>query len=127
MRSYIRCLVILGALISESCVSSARVPERKAMSREECSAAAYRVAEGSLTVERVDHVEMGKLSLPDGSCINLSLSKAAIKKAKNRLGQPQKIEGDVRHGDFDENMTSLKVNGRLIGLSQCQGFYVFVK
>lgn len=126
MRLDIRYLVILCALVSESCVS-AHVPERKAMSRQECSASTYCVAEGSLTIERVDHVKMGKLSLPDGSCINLSLSKAAIKRAERSPGQLQKIEGDVRHGDFDEDMTSLRVNGRLIGLSQCQGFYVFVK
>lgn len=97
------------------------------MTYDGCSRASFCTVRGTLTIELVDHVKMGRLQLGDASCVNISLSQHAIQQAERRPGRFQKLSGKVKHGQMDENMTSVTVNGRRIGLSQCGDFYVFVE
>jgi len=118
---------MLLCFATAACTTADEKPSGPLMSYGECEQAKYCRAEGVLSVREVDHVKMGRLDLTDGKCLNVSLAKGEIRRLQRNGPQQRIIEGRVFPGSRDVNLTSLIVNGREIGVSQCGNFYVFVE
>ena len=97
------------------------------MSYDECSVADYCSATGTMTIREVDHVKMGRLQLNDEQCINVSLPNRDVRRIERSSGEYISLEGRVFRGSRDATLTSLEINGRRVGLSQCGNFYIFVE
>ena len=114
------------AITLNSCASTEN-SQSKIMTLEQCQDSDICIIEGIISFHYVDHVKMGKLTLPDDRCVNVSFDEKMIEKIETKKDKKILVKGRSLPGFADETLASLKVNGRRIGLSQCGDFYVFVE
>lgn len=80
---------------------------------------------GVMTIKEKFHVRMGHLTLPDGSCVDVSLPRSTVEE----IGDGSKrmvVAGRVMPDPFfDGDVWQVWVNGRRVGTSICGGFYIF--
>ena len=82
---------------------------------------------GFISIHLVNHVKMGRITLKNGKCVGLSLSEKKIKKIEANAKEIQNIQGRTMPGFWDSEIERITINGRSIGLSQCEDFYIFVE
>lgn len=98
------------------------------MTRGQCSAAYECILSGTLSPVVEDGVDMGRMDLPDGDCVAVSLPDGAV----NRLFASGPYATTVRGRRFDDpaapnNQVQINVNGRQVGSGLCGGgFFLFV-
>lgn len=114
-------LVLLIVSVS-SCISN------KNMNYVECSTSDYCRVKGIMTIKNVDHIKMGRLELPTGKCINVSLPPVQLNYFSEYGAKVVTVEGQVFPSYIqDETIKKITISGRRIGWSQCGIFYLFVK
>lgn len=92
----------------------------------ECRAAKVCRSEGVMSIVEAQHVKMGRLSLPGGSCILVSLPRKTVEGFLFKPEQPMSIAGDVYPASGGDDVATLTVRGRRVGWGLCGDFYVFV-
>jgi hypothetical protein len=92
-----------------------------------CKGKTYCTLSGRLSIEMVGHVEMGRLDLQDGTCLNISFSPKKIETLLGETPRNATISGIPFNMIPDENVAAVEVMGRRIGFPQCNNFYIFVK
>jgi hypothetical protein len=66
------------------------------------------------------------LDLANGGCVNVSLPASEVRRFETHGPRHTTIEGRVFPARAGADVSSLTVNGRRVGWSQCGDFYVFV-
>lgn len=71
---------------------------------------------------------MGRLDLPDGRCISLSLPESEIASLRQNGPRLMAVSGRV-YGDpsTDQEIGWLEIEGRRVGLGLCGKFFVFIR
>ena len=94
------------------------------MTFERCSRAELCTLRGQMTPVQAGQSWMGRLALPDGRCVSVSLPAQMLAE----LQQSGPTEVTVRGRVFREraDAQSMTVEGRTIGLGVCGDFFLFV-
>ena len=95
------------------------------MSYETCATARNCTIRGLMSAQSVGQALMGKLDLPDGRCVSVSLPGDFLA----RLEASGPVEVTVRGRVYDmpaSDVVSMTVEGRTIGLGSCGNFFLFV-
>lgn len=120
--------LLLASLIALSIAGCATKQEAALpMSYEQCSEANYCTLKGTMSVHWANHVKMGKLDMGDGKCIDVSLSAERITYFENNPNSQTIINGKNFNYFHDETIAWLEINGRRVGMTLCNSFYVFVE
>lgn len=118
-------LMTLALLVAPTaCVLT---PSLGPMTLAQCSEARTCRIEGVLRLLEVDHVMMGRLELPEGGCVNVSLPPREVSRIRAEGAQHYVAEGRVFPAPSDPNIVNLEIEGRRVGWHQCGDFYVFVE
>ncbi len=127
MRPVVVLSFFAGAMFLLQACASAPAPVAESMTYEECQHASRCQISGVLHLRSVDLVQMGRLNLDDGRCINVSLPDNMIEELGRRMPKRQVIKGRVFIGGHrDESAWSMVIEGRKVAISQCGDFYIFV-
>lgn len=116
--------LVVSCLFLSVCVSSST---KYAQTASECETASVCRVSGLLEMNSDGHGFIGDFTLPDGSCINVSLPEEQSKKLLGNSPVKMEIQGSVLPFPFGENILFFKVNGRRVGFGNCSDFYIFVK
>lgn len=73
------------------------------------------------------HAYIGKLSLPDGTCVDVSLPESTSRRLAGQPPHQTTVVGRVLPYIYEDSIIDYKVNGRLIGYGKCGKFFLFVK
>ena len=94
------------------------------MSYETCATARNCTIRGRMSAQSVGQALMGKLDLPDGRCVSVSLPGDFLA----RLEASGPVEVTVRGRVYEKpaDVQSMTVEGRTIGLGLCGDFFLFV-
>ena len=98
----------------------------KEMDFQECARAQTCRIRGTLDVRLVGHVEMGRLALGSGECINVSLPSGDVRRLRRQGSITVVVEGTVFPAPLGEEIADYRVNQRRIGLGQCANFFLYV-
>lgn len=101
-----------------------------AMDVDQCKASDICSVSGRFEILNDGHAYIGKLDLPGGACVNVSVPVGRYRdylykgpKAGNEIALSGRVLPYVYHDGF----TEIRVNGRGIGYGRCGDFYIFVK
>jgi hypothetical protein len=94
------------------------------MTYERCSTADLCTLRGRMTPVQVGQAWMGRVDLPDGRCVSVSLPAQML----SELQQSGQVEVTVRgrRHRIPANTQVMTVEGRTIGLGECGDFVLFV-
>ena len=94
------------------------------MTYERCATARLCTLRGMMSPVQAGQSWMGKLDLPDGRCVSISLPAQML----YELQQSGPAEVTVRGRVFEKepNVQVMTVEGRTIGLGECGNFFLFV-
>jgi hypothetical protein len=110
-----------------ACVVCGGATSQVSMDANACANAKKCTVRGSLEISNDGHAYIGKLTLPDRSCINVSLP---LQETLIRLKHPPEtmtVTGVPMPYPHDPEVFSFEVNGRKVGYGTCPGdFYLFV-
>ena len=81
---------------------------------------------GSIAMTSDGHGFIGKLTLPDGKCVNVSLSDEESRRMTGAAPKEGSFTGRALPYVRDPSLVPL-INGRRVGMGLCGDFYVFVK
>ena len=98
------------------------------MSFEECAKSDHCTISGTVIARQGEHAWMGELTLADGQCISVSLPRRIISELR-ATGPRQMVVSGRSFGDPSrsiEEVVTLEIEGRKIGLGLCSDFFVFV-
>ncbi len=73
------------------------------------------------------HGFIGRLTLDEGGCVNVSLPVQASRALLNHAPTTMTVRGKVFPYVHDDNLLELQINGRSVGYGLCGDFFVFVK
>ena len=109
-------------------VGCAGSPSVAAMSYEECAASRHCTVSGAVSAQPAEYAWMGRLELPDGRCVSVSLPASEIDTLQRDGPRHMTVSGRV-YGDpsMDQEVAWLEIEGRRIGLGLCGSFFVFVR
>jgi hypothetical protein len=124
----------LGAAILVSCATiqhadptEARMPVTpNPMNYESCAASRICTLSGTMTAEPAAHAVMGRLQLPEGRCVSVSLPREQIVELRRGGPKLMTVTGRVYGEPPEDQDTILEIQGRRIGLGLCDDFFVFV-
>ena len=95
------------------------------MSYETCATARNCTIRGRMSAQAAGQALMGRLDLPDGRCVSVSLPGDFLA----RLEASGPVEVTVRGRVYDmpaPDVVSMTVEGRTVGLGLCGDFFLFV-
>jgi hypothetical protein len=109
-------------------VGCASSPTVAPMSYEECAASRHCTVSGTVSAQPAEHAWMGRLELPEGRCVSLSLPESEIAALQRDGPRIMTVSGRV-YGDpsTDQEVAWLEIEGRRVGLGLCGNFFVFVR
>ena len=101
--------------------------DRGSMTYELCATSQRCVVSGLVTATPAEHAWMGRLVLPDGRCVAISLPETDIASLRQQGPQLMTVSGRV-YGDpsAETEVAYLEIEGRRVGLGLCGNFFVFV-
>jgi hypothetical protein len=94
------------------------------MTYEACARARTCNIHGVISAQTAGQAMMGKLDLPDGRCISVSLPGEMLAGLEQNGPAEVTIRGRVH--EVPSDVTSMTVEGRTIGLGMCGSFFLFV-
>lgn len=123
MISRISLSIVTSAFGMVGCASQDRV----SMTYEDCASSRRCTVHGTVTARSAEHAWMGRLELPDGRCISVSLPVRDLNSLRQGGPREMTVSGHV-YGDpsAGREVTSMEIEGRKIGLGLCGNFFVFV-
>ena len=99
----------------------------KFMTAAQCNSAHNCLLRGTFEMDSDGHAFIGRLTLKDGQCVNVSLPEA---ESQSLLGHPpkyRKFSGEVWPYPHGDDVLSFLANGRKVGYGKCGDFFVFVR
>ena len=117
-------IAIVMSILGGACATSSAPV---VTSVEQCRQAYICRSRGTLEMSNDGHAYIGKLVLPDGRCINVSLPKGISTKLALEPPRSIIVEGRVLPYGYEDSVVEYKVNGREIGYGNCGDFLIFVK
>ena len=120
---YLFVAIVAGPLVAPACAHL----DGEAMTYEECASSKTCIIEGMASARLAEHSWMARFELPDGRCVSVSLPAAQLERLREQGPMKMSVKGRV-YGDpsVDEEVASMQVGGRTIGLGLCGDFFVFV-
>jgi hypothetical protein len=94
------------------------------MSYERCSTADLCTLRGRMTPVQMGQAWMGRVDLPDGRCISVSLPAQMLRELQQ--SGPVEVTVRGRRHRIPANTQVMSVEGRTIGLGECGDFILFV-
>lgn len=120
--------MIVSAVMCSWLAAGCATSDHEVMTLQECSLASVCRIEGVLSVREIDHVHMGRLELPGGECVNVSLPPRDVRRIQREGPRHAIVEGRVNPSPGDDpNLMTLVIEGRRVGWHQCGDFYIFVR
>ena len=95
------------------------------MSYETCATARNCTIRGVMSLQIAGQAQMGKLDLPDGRCVSVSLPGDFLARLEASGPVEVTVRGRVYNMPASE-IVSMTVEGRTIGLGSCGNFFLFV-
>ena len=96
------------------------------MTLQDCRKAKKCVIRGTLSVVQLGEVMMGKLMLPEGECLSVSLPSSMVDSLVRSGPRQETVAGTIFPVPDDIEVATIAVNGRQIGLGQCGNLYLYV-
>ena len=117
------CIAVLALTLSVPPLTGCETVHEP-MTYERCATARLCALRGMMTPVQAGQAWMGRLELPDGRCVSVSLPGQMLAE----LQQSGATEVTVRGRVFEKppDVQSMTVEGRTIGLDQCGAFFLFV-
>jgi hypothetical protein len=94
------------------------------MTYERCATARLCTLRGMMTPVQAGQAWMGRLELPDGRCVSVSLPGQMLAELQQSGAAEVTVRGRVYEKQPDAQ--SMTVEGRTIGLGECGSFFLFV-
>lgn len=96
------------------------------MNYQSCAASRICTLSGTMTAEPAAHAVMGRLQLPEGRCVSVSLPREQIVELRRAGPKLMTVTGRVYGEPPEDQDAILEIQGRRIGLGLCDDFFVFV-
>jgi hypothetical protein len=118
---------VMIALSASGCVGVRSGPVApNPMNYESCAASRICTVSGTITAEPAAHAVMGRLQLPGGRCVSVSLPREEIVELRRGGPKLMTVTGRVYGEPPEDQDAILEIQGRRIGLGLCDDFFVFV-
>jgi len=118
---------VVSCLLSGCSATSHDMSSVPLMSFDQCLSSKYCRVSGELSLKEVDHVLMGRLTMDDGKCLNVSLPKRTVQHLRSEGTVSQVVVGRVFPSYPDPDLAEIYIAGRRVGLSQCGNILLFVE
>ena len=118
-------LVFATPLLIASCNTPKPAPAHRS-SEGDCAVGEDCTVTGSLVMSSDGHGYIGRLTLPDGKCVNISLPDEESKRIMGAPPANASFTGRALPYVRDSSLVPL-INGRRVGMGLCGDFYIFVK
>ena len=116
------CIAVLGFILASPLSGCETTHEP--MTYERCATARLCTLRGLMAPVQAGQAFMGRLELPDGRCVSVSLPGQML--AELRQSGPAEVTVRGRVYEKRADVQSMTVEGRTIGLDQCGDFFLFV-
>lgn len=120
-------LLTASYLLSGCSSTSFDLSDVPLMKFDQCVSSKYCRVSGNLSLKEVDHVLMGRLTMDDGRCLNVSLPKGTVQRLRAEGAVNEVVVGRVFPSYPDPDLAEIYIAGRRVGLSQCGNVLLFVE